>query len=81
VGLIEPLRRIWRVHNVSFRDFLADLGLSQSACARRFCVPLRTVQGWALGERTCPRYVRMMMAQLMGYAPAPEDLAWARQEI
>lgn len=47
-----------------FRDLLAMLGLTQSECARRFGIPLRTVQSWALGERQCPAYVRRMMAEL-----------------
>lgn len=48
----------------TFRAWLADVGLSQSECARRFGIPLRTVQGWALGERECPSYTLRMMQAL-----------------
>ena len=51
---------------VSFRELLKRMGLRQTACSRRFRIPLRTVQGWALGERECPGYVRLMMAEIMG---------------
>ena len=43
------------------------MGLSQSACAKRFCIPLRTVQGWALEERDPPAYVRLLLARAAGY--------------
>lgn len=59
--LLEQLRRIWSIANAPFRDLLKSWELSQTACAVRFCIPLRTVQSWALGERSCPVYVRLMM--------------------
>ena len=63
-ALLPALRTIWHVANDPFRDFLKLLGLSQTSCARHFCIPLRTVQSWALGERTPPDYVRLMMAEI-----------------
>lgn len=30
-----------------------------------FCIPVRTVQSWELGERSCPLYVFLMMEQLL----------------
>ncbi len=66
-ALPEQLRRIWTVARAPFRELLGELGLTQSACSRRFAIPLRTVQGWTLGERACPPYVRLMLAQLVGY--------------
>lgn len=30
-----------------------------------FCIPLRTVQSWELGERSCPYYVFRMMEELL----------------
>jgi len=49
-----------------FRDLLQAMGLTQSACSRRFEIPLRTVQHWAGGDRECPVYLRLMMAELAG---------------
>lgn len=66
MGLYEQLRTLWRVSNAPFRELLALLGLNQSQCATRFCIPLRTVQGWALGERVPPPYLRLMMAEATG---------------
>ena len=65
------LHRIWMVAEAPFRQLLAELGLSQTACSRRFAIPLRTVQGWALGERACPPYVRLMLSRLCGYIVCP----------
>ena len=39
--------------------------VSQSALARRFGIPLRTVQGWYLGERKPPEYVVSMICELL----------------
>lgn len=63
----EQLRRLWHVANDSFRDLLTDLDMTQTALSVRFCIPFRTVQGWALNERTCPPYLRLMMAEAVGY--------------
>lgn len=49
-----------------FRDLLRAMGLTQSACSRRFEIPLRTVQHWAGEDRECPIYLRLMMAELTG---------------
>jgi len=66
MALVDQLRTLWHVANAPFKDLLALLGLNQTQCATRFCIPLRTVQGWALGERQAPPYVRLMMAELTG---------------
>jgi len=55
---------------VPFRDLLREMGLSQTACSRRFEIPLRTIQNWVsqapAAYRECPPYVRLMMAELTG---------------
>jgi len=66
IALVDQLHVLWHVANAPFKDLLALLGLNQTQCAVRFCIPLRTVQGWALGERQAPPYVRLMMAELTG---------------
>lgn len=63
----DELRRIWTAAAAPFQVFLAALGLGQSDLARRYQIPLRTVQHWALGERSCPIYTRLMIARLEGY--------------
>lgn len=53
-----------------FRDLLRAMGLTQSACSRRFEIPLRTIQNWVAyspaASRECPVYLRLMMAELTG---------------
>ena len=56
-----------------FLTLLAEAGLSQSECARRFGIPLRTVQNWASGQRVCPDYTLNMMRQLVALDGAPES--------
>lgn len=51
---------------MTFRQQLEAAGMTQAQCSRRFEIPLRTVQGWTLGERECPSYVRLMIAELTG---------------
>lgn len=65
-SIVDQLGRLWQVANLPFREFLKLLGLSQTTCSVRFCIHLRTVQHWALGERACPSYIRLMMAELCG---------------
>lgn len=63
---VDDLRRIWTVVAAPFRDFLALLGVGQTALSRLHHIPLRTVQNWASGTSECPTYTRIMMARLAG---------------
>ena len=42
-----------------------DYGLSQTALAKRFDIPLRTVQDWHAGRRKAPDYVIKMIGRLL----------------
>lgn len=61
------------IMQLTFREQVKAMRMTQSGCARRFRVPLRTLQGWALGERECPIYIRLMMAELTGLLEVPDD--------
>lgn len=66
MDMTAQLQTMWHVANDDFRVFLKNLGMNQTQCAQRFCVPLRTVQNWARGENQAPAYTRLMMAELAG---------------
>ena len=60
------LSTIWDLAHLPMRELVAHTGLSQTAFAKQAGVPLRTVQGWCLGERDCPAYVRFLLAEHFG---------------
>lgn len=60
------LSTIWDLAHLPMRDLVARTGLSQTAFAKRAGIPRRTVQGWCLGERDCPTYVRFLLAEHYG---------------
>lgn len=50
---------------MTIKDICEKYGLSQTALAKRFGIPLRTVQDWHAGRRTPPDYVVNMMVELL----------------
>ncbi len=63
MALFEQLCTLWHIANDPFKSLLERMGLNQTQCSTRFCIPLRTVQDWAGDRRTPPPYVRLMMAE------------------
>lgn len=59
----ERLSRIWELAHLSMRELVARTGLSQTAFAKQAGVPLRTVQDWYSEKRSCPTYVRFLLAE------------------
>ena len=51
---------------MTIREICEKYKINQSDLARRFGIPLRTVQGWYLGERKPPEYVARMIIELLG---------------
>ena len=49
-----------------FKDLLRKGGYSQAKFAKRFRIPLRSVEDWASGRTVCRIYLRLMFAELMG---------------
>ena len=39
--------------------------LTRQQFADLFCIPVRTVQSWELGDRACPYYVFRMIEELL----------------
>lgn len=62
---IEMLGNIYDAVNCTLNDLLARYDLSQSDFARYFGIPIRTVQNWCGGLRTCPRYILTMAYEIL----------------
>lgn len=58
---------------MNIREICEKHKISQSGLARRFGIPLRTVQGWYLGERKPPEYVVSMIGELLALDPLMSD--------
>lgn len=58
--------KIWDAAHRTIQEIRQEAGLTQAAFARRFCVPLRTVEGWCGGHRTPTDYDRLMIQRLLG---------------
>lgn len=59
----ERLSTIWDLAHLPMRELVARTGLSQTAFAKQAGVPRRTVQDWCGEKRTCPAYVRFLLAE------------------
>lgn len=51
---------------MSMRKLIRAAGRSQAAFAREMAIPLRTVQDWYAGRRSCPLWVRFLLAEHYG---------------
>lgn len=64
--VMDILGKIHDVAHMSMREIIKTAGLSQTSFADKFCVPLRTVQSWCIGERKCPDYFRLAVCRQLG---------------
>lgn len=62
----EELGKLWDAAHMSIRDIREYTALSQAAFAQRFCIPRRSVEDWEAGRRSCPDYLRLLLAQVSG---------------
>lgn len=62
----EQVGRIWDVAHMSVQQIVDASGCKRTVFAERFCIPYRTLTNWCRGERECPDYTRLMMAELLG---------------
>lgn len=63
---IEYLGKIWDIAHMSANEIVGAAGLNRTEFAQRFCLPYRTLTNWCRGERSCPDYIRLMMAEALG---------------
>lgn len=71
---IDTLRQIYSAVTRPAREIVQASGLSQAAFARKYCIPVHTVNTWcydrsAAGARECPLYVRLLLQQAEGLLP------------
>ena len=50
-------------YTMTIKELRQQTGLSQTAFAKYFEIPLRTVQDWEQGKRTPPEYLVKLMAE------------------
>ena len=62
---------IWDAAHLTIRDIRQHTGLSQAAFAMRYCIPTRTLENWERGVRSCPDYLRLLLAQATGIYTRP----------
>ena len=63
----DQLRRLWHVAHDSFRDLLAALNMTQTMISTHFCISFDVIRSWCRPDRDCPSYLRLMIAEAMGY--------------
>lgn len=68
---IDTLARLWDAAHLTIRDIRQHTGLSQAAFATRYCIPTRTLEDWERGVRSCPDYLRLLLAQATGAYQRP----------
>lgn len=65
----------------SIKKLREAYGLTRNQLADLFSIPLRTVQSWELGERSCPVYLFLMMEELLKVKAASGALERFRKDI
>lgn len=60
------LGELWDVAHMSVREIRAFSGLTQQAFIDHFCIPRRTLEDWEGARRSCPHYLRLLLAQAVG---------------
>lgn len=59
------LGAIWDGAHCTIPELIQKYGLTQTGFSQFFNIPIRTVQDWCGGRRTCPPYVAAMAAELL----------------
>ncbi|PWM78653.1 MAG: hypothetical protein DBY32_04015 [Phascolarctobacterium sp.] len=63
--VVNTLTKIHRVAHMDIREIIGLVG-TQPQFAEKFCIPVRTVEGWCSGGRTCADYLRLLFARQLG---------------
>lgn len=60
---------------MTIKEICQKHGLTQAALAKRFGIPLRTVEQWCAGRRQAPPYVVAMIEQILEQERAKCEVA------
>jgi putative transcriptional regulator len=58
---------------LSIEDIRKSTGLTKAAFAKRFHIPLRSIENWEGGQRTPPEYVKLLLAHACGLTDIFKD--------
>lgn len=70
----ELIGAIYDAMHRSVKEIAAAAGISQRKLAERFLIPYSTMERWGSGKNPCAASTRVMMQQLLGLMPTPEQL-------
>ena len=56
VKIAQKCGKIWDVAHMSYPELLEQSGHTNAEFSVRFCIPRRTAQSWASGDRSCPQW-------------------------
>lgn len=63
---LEQLGMVWDAVNRPVSEIVKSKGLSQAAFARLYMIPLRTLEDWCSGTRSCRLYDRIFLQEAVG---------------
>jgi putative transcriptional regulator len=55
-----------KIEELTIADIRKSTGLTQAAFAKRFHIPLRSIENWEGGQRKPPEYVKLLLAHVCG---------------
>lgn len=58
--------------DVSFKDLIKSLGMTQKEFSETFKIPIGTLRHWIAGERECPAYTKRMLIYMVGLKKAED---------
>ena len=63
---LEQLGMVWDAVNRPVSEIVKSADLSKAAFARLYMIPLRTLEDWCSGARSCRLYDRIFMQEVIG---------------
>ena len=74
----DVLESLYTAGTVTIQRIAEFAGYSVRGLGRRFGIPMRTIQGWAMDRDKVPFYVRLMMQEALGLLKF--EIVWVAQK-